>query len=271
MTNTLRCDQFDELLPDYLEETLAPDARRTADTHVRSCVRCTGLLDDLAGIRAEAASLPVLTPSRDLWSGIAARIEAPVVEIGSRPQVNAPARHIHRAWLAAAAVALMMLSSGTTWLMTRSVPSAAPAVVATRANLPAMAQDDPAPGVAPSLPPEGANMPDGAVRSQPSPTKAVFKNVTRRNRPANAPSLERTYEREVVALRRILTERAESLDPSTVAVLEASLKMIDQAILQSRQALAADPASGFLRSQLNKALDHKVEVLRTAAMLPART
>ena len=236
-------------------------------------MRCTGLLDDLAGLRAEAAALPALVPSRDLWSGIAARIEAPVVDIASRPPVQAPARHIHRAWLAAAAVALMMLSSGTTWLMTRGVPPAAQAVVAVNGDSPAtvQVQGDPTPVVAASLPPDVASVPVGAVRSQPSPTKAVFKNVTRRNRPASAPSLERTYEREVVALRRILTERAETLDPSTVAVLEASLKMIDQAILQSRQALAADPASGFLRSQLNKALGHKVEVLRTAAMLPART
>ena len=47
--------------------------------------------------------------------------------------------------------------------------------------------------------------------------------------------------------------------------------MIEQAIFQSRQALAADPASGFLRDQLNKQLDRKVEVLRTAALLPARS
>ena len=270
MTTTLRCDQFDELLPDYLEETLAPDARLTAEIHVRNCVRCTGLLDDLAGIRAEASALPALTPSRDLWSGIAARIEAPVVEIGSRPRGHAPARHIHRAWLAAAAVALITLSSGTTYWMTRGVTPAASPVVASNDPTPVVAPEERMPLVGTVLPPDVANEPD-VMRSKPSPTKAVLRNVTRRTRPANAPSLERTYEREVVALRRILTERSESLDPSTVAVLEASLKMIDQAILQSRQALAADPASGFLRGQLNKALDHKVEVLRTAAMLPART
>jgi hypothetical protein len=78
-------------------------------------------------------------------------------------------------------------------------------------------------------------------------------------------------QREVAALRRIVTERSDALDPKTVAILEASLRMIDTAIAQSRQALAADPASRFLRDQLNKALDLKVEVLRTAAMLPSRT
>ena len=36
-------------------------------------------------------------------------------------------------------------------------------------------------------------------------------------------------------------------------------------------ALAKDPASGFLANQLNHSLEKKVELLRTAAMLPART
>ena len=46
---------------------------------------------------------------------------------------------------------------------------------------------------------------------------------------------------------------------------------IDQAIRQSREALARDPRSRFLDQQLNSALDKKVELLRTAALLPSRT
>ena len=56
-----------------------------------------------------------------------------------------------------------------------------------------------------------------------------------------------------------------------MAVLEQSIAAIDSAIAQSRAALAKDPASGFLASQLNHSLEKKVELLRTAALLPART
>jgi hypothetical protein len=266
MTIMMRCDQFDELLPDLLEETLSPDARQTAEAHLRSCVRCTGLVGDIAGIRAEAAALAPLRPSRDLWSGIASRIEAPVVEIGGRTPAVAP-RRLNRAWLAAAAVALMAISSGTTWVLTPRFAADSTRVATAPAgpSVPAVPQND-----KPAVPETVALDGDASISRAPA-GKGVMRNVTSARRRPVAPTLEQTYEREVVALRRILTERSDALDPRTVAILEASLKMIDQAILQSREALAADPASGFLRDQLNKALDRKVEVLRTAAMLPART
>ena len=84
-------------------------------------------------------------------------------------------------------------------------------------------------------------------------------------------SAEQTYEKEVVALHRILNEKRDMLDPKTVAILETSLTMIDSAISQSRTALKNDPNSPFLREQLNNALDKKVELLRTVALLPSRS
>jgi hypothetical protein len=75
---------------------------------------------------------------------------------------------------------------------------------------------------------------------------------------------------EIGRLRGVLSQRREDLDPATVAVLENSLKTIDKAVAEARQALANDPASRFLRDQLNKALEKKLGVLRTAALLPSR-
>ena len=75
---------------------------------------------------------------------------------------------------------------------------------------------------------------------------------------------------EITALRKIVRERRSALDPTTVAVLEQSIAVMDSAIAQSRAALAKDPASGFLATQLNHSLEKKVELLRTAAMLPTR-
>jgi hypothetical protein len=82
---------------------------------------------------------------------------------------------------------------------------------------------------------------------------------------------EPVYDREISKLRTIVKSRRSSLDPKTIAVLEQSIAVIDSAIAQSRSALAKDPASGFLANQLNHSLEKKVELLRTAAMLPART
>ena len=54
-------------------------------------------------------------------------------------------------------------------------------------------------------------------------------------------------------------------------MLEHNIQIIDEAIAQSRAALARDPRSRFLGEQLDDALDKKLELLRTAALLPART
>jgi hypothetical protein len=88
---------------------------------------------------------------------------------------------------------------------------------------------------------------------------------------ASRPSATATYEKEIHDLGRILDERRGDLDSATVTVLEKNLAVIDQAIRQSREALARDPRSRFLDQQLNSALDKKVELLRMAALLPSRT
>ena len=79
------------------------------------------------------------------------------------------------------------------------------------------------------------------------------------------------YGREIDMLQKIVAQRKAGLDSSTVAIIERNLRIIDAAIQQSRDALANDPASRLLGQQLTHALDKKVELLRTAAMLPAST
>jgi hypothetical protein len=72
-------------------------------------------------------------------------------------------------------------------------------------------------------------------------------------------------------LQNIVSQRKTQLDSSTVAIIEKNLQIIDAAIDQSKAALMKDPASMLLSQQLTHALDKKVELLRTAAMLPAST
>ena len=76
------------------------------------------------------------------------------------------------------------------------------------------------------------------------------------------------YGKEIEMLQNIVTQRKTQLDSSTVAVIQKNLEIIDTAIAQSRAALAKDPACRMLNQQLAHALDKKVELLRTAAMLP---
>ena len=88
---------------------------------------------------------------------------------------------------------------------------------------------------------------------------------------SNKPSAEQVYMSEITRLRAVVERRRAQLDPVTVSVIERNLKVIDEAIVQCRLALAKDPASRFLMESLNTALDNKVQLLRTATMLPARS
>src|SRR5512132_2878534 len=115
---TMNCKQLDGVLASYLEGELDRRTRAAVDAHLGSCLRCASLARDLWAIAGEAAELPELTPSRDLWSGIAERIETPIIPLAQRaaPRTwsNRPAR------LAAAAVILVAATAGTTDLFTRS-------------------------------------------------------------------------------------------------------------------------------------------------------
>lgn len=75
------------------------------------------------------------------------------------------------------------------------------------------------------------------------------------------------YDAAVTDLERILAEQRDRLDPRTVRVVERSLQAIDEAIRQSRDALASDPNNPFLNSHLADARQRKLEMLRRAAQL----
>ena len=264
----MTCASVDELLLDILEGDVSAETSAAVDAHVSACARCTALLRDIEGVRAAAAALPDLTPSADLWQGIAARIETPVVSLGERKR-----RTVSPAWMAAAASLLVAASSGITyWATTRSIrPQPEAAIVA---SVPAVTVDRAEPGAAEVDAPAGsveaagyvaAGAPQAAGRTA-GGTQARL--VSSRKPVFTADTL---FGAEIARLQRVIAVRRNDLDPQTVSVVEMNLKVIDAAIRSSRAALARDPASGFLNEQLTRALDKKVELLRTVALMPSST
>lgn len=254
MTHQLfTCDQFDAALPDYLEGTLDPPARAALESHAARCDRCRALLADLSAITTAAAALHDLEPSHDLWPGIADRIAAPVVELRGTARRTAH-RAFVRPWylapapLAAAAALLIAATVSVTLLATRNGPPG-PIMASNGTTTPAARSADSLPAI-------------------PAPAPRV-KNVS--GTKPNAATVQEIYAREITELDSIVRDRRSQLDTGTVAVLEKNLRIIDQAIAQSRAALARDPNSGFLHDQLNDAYNQKIALLRTVALLPART
>ena len=264
---TMTCAKVDAALLEYLEETLDGGTRAAVDEHVSGCLRCNAILRDIGAIRAEATHLPELAPSRDLWAGISTRIEPTVVPLGRSRQEP------RRSWIplaAAAAAALMIGTAGITYLATsRSLrPSGEKVAVVPKS---ATVEQPSAPASTPTETAAPATAP--APAAEPITPTAAPRGVTlasrRRETPATLADI--AYGDEIARLQNIITERRRELDPATVSVIEQSLKIIDAAVRQSRAALARDPKSGFLSDQLNHALDKKIELLRTVALLPSRT
>jgi anti-sigma factor RsiW len=73
---------------------------------------------------------------------------------------------------------------------------------------------------------------------------------------------ENTYLRNVAVLQDMLDQQEASLAPETVAQLKASLRTIDEAILEARGALARDPANKTLIEMLSGNYRQKVDLLR---------
>ena len=280
MTNsTMTCEEFDAALPDHLEGTLGGSLRSAVEGHLRECVRCASLVKDLRNIEADAAKLPELAPSRDLWQGIESRIAAPVIPLAARPERT---RRFAPAWMGIAAAALIVTTAGITYTLTARSLSGSKASVATVTPA-AMNQpntgDSSAPesvaagtAVAKTDEPAPASPTTGANRGIGEPQNRSTALMVTRTAPSEqtVPS-EAVYSKEIAALQHIVNDRKTQLDSATLAIIERNLRIIDLAIEQSKAALAKDPASRLLSDQLTHALDKKVELLRTAAMLPANT
>lgn len=123
-------DPWTDRLSEYLDRDLEAGERSALEAHLERCAECTEALADLRRVAVRARALTDRDPDADLWPGIAARIGA------TTPSTGVPAipvgHRTARRWsfsvpeLAAAGIALMVLSGGAVWL---ARPAATPIAV----------------------------------------------------------------------------------------------------------------------------------------------
>jgi len=209
----MTCSELDHVLDAYLDGTLTPKRREIVERHLAGCPACRASVAALRGLLAEAQALPrEIRPPRELWQGIAARLDDSVIRrLSDRPRVRRP-------WLPLAAAAVLLVAASlflTLRIGTPHVPS-------------------------PALPPSAVLL------------------------PASTQSMDADFARAAIELERVLTEHRDRLAPTTIATLEHNLAVIDQAIEESRAALAADPANRDLRALFLGAHRQKLDLLERA-------
>ncbi|MEO7963987.1 MAG: hypothetical protein ABIT38_08775 [Gemmatimonadaceae bacterium] len=223
-----------ETINDYADARLESSVRRDAAAHLDRCSTCRDVLAELRCLLAAASDVPdSIDPPAPLWGDIQRSIHA---RQHAAPSVVAKPLAVHsahapprwgRGWLAAAAIGLVVMSSGITSLVVRArAPEATPAIA-----------------VLPSTNNSSTVLPASFANAE-----SVYLTSTE--------SLQRAFERE-----------RGKLSPKTVAVVERSLATIDSAIREARAALLADPLNGELARLLDSNYRKKVELLRRAAEL----
>ena len=130
-------DIWTDRLSDYLDGELTAAERAALESHLASCGECTATLAELREVVARAAALTARPPADDLWPGIEPRLQSGAL----LPFPAKPSRRFSFTLpqLAAAGIALMVVSGGGVWVLQHGgAATSAPGVVATDpASLPA--------------------------------------------------------------------------------------------------------------------------------------
>jgi hypothetical protein len=230
-----------EKLNDFADDLLEREDAEAIRDHLNGCLPCRDQIEKIWTVKGQARewSEPV-EPGRDLWQGIEARIRTsarrPVETEARRTDRRRPGFRRARPWarpslLAAAALVLLIVGAGIGVVLTRGGP---------------MGLGEDVQIADPGTPGAG----DADVR---------FAGI--------AQEMEEAYEPTIRELREILEAGRDELAPETVAILEESLRVIDEAIREARAALEVDPASPGAARTLNSMYETKLHVLRTAAGL----
>ncbi len=221
------------LLDDYVTGDLTEEARPPVEEHVTSCALCSAEVESLKRILARAAELPKsIDPPADAWSNIRSAISRDESAVRADNSVSRSGIWQRRYVLAAAAILVAVLSSAGTALYMNGHYS-------------------------------------GARRSA-----AVANNSSAEATPATLAAFtieENNYLRTASMLQDLLDQQEASLAPETVAQLKASLRTIDEAILEARNALARDPANKLLVEMLSASYRQKVDLLRRTTELTRGT
>jgi anti-sigma factor RsiW len=227
----MNCRDVKELLNDYIDDQLQEDVRREVELHIGHCEVCKQEERLLRKFIEEAGDLPKgITPSRDLWPGVAARIRKGEIPKPIFGKIRSGSLWSNRGLIAAAAVLVVVIATAltTTIINNRRIPQVSPIEQSPIAIVPTAAM------------------------------------------PADYQSAQLEYQQATVKLLGMLNERRHTLSPETLAVVDENIRIIDQAIKEIREALEKEPGSPQLNTLLLATYKQEVELLKWVAQLPTQ-
>ena len=233
-----------DVLHDYVDEKVASADKRRVSEHLDRCSHCQAEYEKLNAMLRDVTSLPdSVRPPEDLWSGIRESIDRRKEIVLRTTAASSPPNRrdsLNRPWwayrsvVAAAAIVLVVVSSALTALIIGRTDGSTVAV-------------------------EEGDRPVAGGGQTPASLPASFRDA------------ELGYLRSIGELGTVLQSQKSVLRPETVATVENSLLVIDAAIDEARKALMTDPGNETLVDLLKASYERKLDLLRRAADLGART
>jgi hypothetical protein len=225
----MSCDRYWSDADDYAEDRLSGAALDAFEAHLPACAECRAAVSDVRAIRTAARALEPHVPSPQLWTRIAAAVEA---EPRPSPLRRLFGIGVAAGWWQPIAVAVMLaLLAGGSWLTWRQVS-------------------------------RGGSQPAAASVALSADQTEALESVETEMKLA-----EDHYTKAIAKLEQITSSGGSSLDSQTAAVLQDNLMVIDRAIGESRAALQKEPANDLAQDSLFDALRSKVSLLQDTVSL----
>ena len=234
-----------DVLNDYVDDLLDQQTALAVSEHLSGCSECSVQYAKLTSVLTSVGELPKsVLPPDDMWGELKQILEqrkeivlpVPAAKPGSGSRVNvaAPTPWRSRAFMAAAAVILVAVSSGIT------------AVVLQNRYETKFAKS--APDFRAPVAPETDN-----------PGLLISFRLA-----------EGEYNRAISQLVQSVDQQRDRLNPETIRTVDRSLAVVDSAIAEAKAALLADPNNGTLVDLLSASYQRKLDLLRRTSELSTR-
>jgi anti-sigma factor RsiW len=223
-------DRWTDQLSEYLDDALPPSDRRELESHIRECASCAAALEDLRAIVAGARALAARDVERGMETDLWPEIEARLRDI----PVRAVPEEAPAAWPGNRfTISMAQLAAACVAVLLLSVTAVWFAHDWGRREVLA----------------RGASG-GGLIAAVPATSAPV-----------------EAAQNEIESLKRVLDERRDRLDPSTLRAIEESLAAVEAAVEQARLALEADPDDPYLVAHLEELASRQLNLLRRAVDL----
>ena len=130
----MHCDQFEELLSEYMDGSLPQALKRNMDAHRGGCPACTKLVSDMQLIYTAMENMPALDTPPWMHERIMARVEAESATQNKRSYWSNPWSWVGTVTAAAAVVALALIIPQTTQPTVQMSLLSRPAATVTNEN-----------------------------------------------------------------------------------------------------------------------------------------